>query len=321
MSKPIATALVSICNHAAFVKDALSSILAQSIPLQIVIADDASDDDSFQRVQARLANYQGKHQLQVMRNPQRLGVGGNANRLMSAAEHELMIGFQGDDIALPHKAEALVAAFEREGPELMFAFGAQQLLHDPTPAGLLRVPWAGTSLTLAGLTQLPPVMGAAMARRRELFTAFGPLRAEVRAVDWLLMLRGLLRGKIYALSDVLVLYRRHAGGVRSAVTATQPREFHRIHSLRLASLAEQIAADVATAIARGWQSASSAHLILQQAAQVDCIREFHQGLAHSLWRGLLPSARILAQAQLWQHLDQALRCRVRYWRGLYRGAK
>lgn len=310
MPRPVATALFSTYQHAEFIEESVESVLAQTLPLQIVIADDASEDATFSILDRRLRHYRGPHEVMYFRNPSRLGVGGTANEVMRRASHDIWISFQGDDIALPHKAETLYRAIT-DDPSVMFVSAAQQIIGQAGPQGTMRLAWAGQTLALQDLRALPPVLGAAMARRRLLFDAFGEIDPRIMPVDWLMLLRGLLCGRVRAVPDVLVHYRRHRGGVSSVITSLDHRERHRLSRARLAGIAPQLAADVSLAIARGWQNDAGVALVTQEIKLLQTKHRFHEAMAQSAWRALPVALQLLSRAQGRRLLRDELRRRWR----------
>jgi glycosyltransferase involved in cell wall biosynthesis len=108
-SSPVARAAderaptLSVCmpnfNHAAYLKDALDALFAQSYaPLEIIVLDDASTDDSLE-----ILNDYSRRQpsLRVERNPVNLGVLPTVTRLFEMATGDYLFGMAADDRILP----------------------------------------------------------------------------------------------------------------------------------------------------------------------------------------------------------------------------
>ena len=85
--RPRITLVVFAYNQSAMIDAAIDSALAQvGEPIEILLSDDASPDDTFARMQAKAAAYRGPHQVRVRRNPTNLGINGHFNAVVEAAQ-------------------------------------------------------------------------------------------------------------------------------------------------------------------------------------------------------------------------------------------
>lgn len=94
-------ARVSVCipayNGAAFIAEALSSVLAQTFAdFELLVVDDGSSDDTMEIVRSFTDT-----RLQVYQNERRLGIPGNWNRCVALAQGEYLTLFHQDDVMLP----------------------------------------------------------------------------------------------------------------------------------------------------------------------------------------------------------------------------
>jgi glycosyltransferase involved in cell wall biosynthesis len=118
----VAPMLVSVClptyNGRQFVEQAIESVLAQSHEnFQLLVADDASQDDTFEVV-ARLAEHNNK--IICWRNEKRLGLFANYNACLKRAQGELIKPFAQDDLLNVDCLERMVKAFsENKGVALV----------------------------------------------------------------------------------------------------------------------------------------------------------------------------------------------------------
>jgi glycosyltransferase involved in cell wall biosynthesis len=95
------TPLVSICvtsfNQARYIDAALQSALDQTYePLEVVVVDDASTDDTAARVRAH-----DDARIRFQANKRRLGQSGNRNRALELTRGELIKFLDGDDLLEP----------------------------------------------------------------------------------------------------------------------------------------------------------------------------------------------------------------------------
>lgn len=97
--QPTLSVTITNYNHAHFIPEALDAILAQSYtPLEIIIIDDGSTDNSYEI----LENYAKRYPLiQLLRNEQNLGVLHNVNRLLEMAKGDYIYHAASDDKVMP----------------------------------------------------------------------------------------------------------------------------------------------------------------------------------------------------------------------------
>lgn len=114
--QPTLSVTITNYNHAHFLPEALDTILAQSYtPLEIIIIDDASTDNSFEI----LEDYARRYLLiQLLRNEHNLGVLHNVNRLLEMAKGDYVCYASADDKVLPgffEKSMNLLSQYPQAG--------------------------------------------------------------------------------------------------------------------------------------------------------------------------------------------------------------
>lgn len=113
---PLVSILVPSYNGAAFLREALDSILAQTYPnLEIILLDDASTDDT----PAIAVGYGSR--IRYVRQPNNLGIYDNVNIGIALARGSLIATYHADDIYLPTIVEAQAAYFHAH-PEVGAVF-------------------------------------------------------------------------------------------------------------------------------------------------------------------------------------------------------
>jgi len=116
---PTTSMILLACNQQATARAAAESCLAQvGEPIEIVLSDDASSDDTFLELQAAAAAYRGPHRVRARRNPTNLGIGAHYNQLLAETSGELLVTAAGDDLSLPHRVQRLRGAWEASGRRL-----------------------------------------------------------------------------------------------------------------------------------------------------------------------------------------------------------
>ena len=88
-------------NQEDYVKDAIQSVFSQTFsPIEIIIADDCSTDNTFKIIKSEVETYKGSNQVRVIRNEVNLGLSGNLQNAIRNSTGELLILMAGDDISL-----------------------------------------------------------------------------------------------------------------------------------------------------------------------------------------------------------------------------
>ena len=106
--RPIVTVVIPAHNAARTISRALNSVLAQrTVPLQIIVVDDCSTDDTASIVAS------GFPHVEIIRSPVQLGAAAARNLGISHARAELLAFLDADDEWLPTKLDAQVAAIQK----------------------------------------------------------------------------------------------------------------------------------------------------------------------------------------------------------------
>ena len=213
---PLLTLVVLAYRQAPLIDAAIASALAQTgEPIEILLSDDASPDDTFARMQAHAAAYRGPHQVIARRNPVNLGLGGHVNAVMQAARGELVLLMAGDDLCLPERAQRVREAWEASGRKVdLIASHVIDMSLEGEDLGVLRVDDLAQWRSVADWAdRRPHVIGAAHAVTRRLFERFGPMATDCLLEDQVNTLRAVCAGGACTVDAPLLRYRR--GGVSS----------------------------------------------------------------------------------------------------------
>src|SRR5260370_24377996 len=95
--------IVMLChNHEKFVAEALDGVLAQTYsPLDIVIIDDCSQDETANIVAAKLAELPDRSNIRFIRNSRNLRLLGTCDVAISATRGDFVVLTCDDDVMLP----------------------------------------------------------------------------------------------------------------------------------------------------------------------------------------------------------------------------
>ena len=241
MEKPLISFVILSYNHELYISEAIYSALAQTYnPLEIVISDDCSSDNSFHIIKKICSSYVGPHSLLINCNPMNLGIGGNVNKAMDGCHGQLIVVAGGDDISLPERTEVIYEAWEKTGRRATSIFSnyfiigkdgesqglgglrsaegyyCQDLKHSgsesadtPHGSGRIRI-FEGNIYDFLSKRQ-PVVNGCSHAWSRELFDQFGQLSSDLE--DLVLTFRTLSIGQILYIDTPLLKYRRHGNNL------------------------------------------------------------------------------------------------------------
>jgi glycosyltransferase involved in cell wall biosynthesis len=103
--QPLVTIGVPTYNSAAYLRESLDSILAQTYPnCEIIVSDNASQDGTV----AILREYAGRSGIRLLLNSDNAGAGGNFNRMVEAARGEYVAIYHSDDTYRPTIVEESV---------------------------------------------------------------------------------------------------------------------------------------------------------------------------------------------------------------------
>jgi glycosyltransferase involved in cell wall biosynthesis len=117
MDSPLISFILFAYNQQHYVREAIAGALEQTYsPLEIILSDDCSKDDTFDIMRGMVADYQGPHRIILNRNDANRGVGAHVNRAFSLARGRWIVTAAGDDISDPRRC-ARVAELAALYPE------------------------------------------------------------------------------------------------------------------------------------------------------------------------------------------------------------
>jgi glycosyltransferase involved in cell wall biosynthesis len=107
--RPLVSVLLIAFNQADVVADAVRGALQQTYsPLEILISDDCSTDDTSGEIQRAVGDYRGPHRIVTNRNERNEGISAHLSRLARMSSGELLVVAAGDDVSLPDRCARLV---------------------------------------------------------------------------------------------------------------------------------------------------------------------------------------------------------------------
>ena len=254
----LATFALFTYRHEAFVAEAIRSVAKQTYrPLELIITDDASPDETRQRIDEALRDFPAD--IPVIRINHAHNHGGLSaviNHAVRRASGRVIILGAGDDVSEPERVAWTMQVFA--DARVVFAHTAVSVINN---LGKLVEGRQGQGHGDAALSMLGmilgtdvPIIGASCAYRADVFREFAELSPRILREDVILPIRALMLGEGRFLSSKLVRYRTHDGNLHSPAQAQTSADLVR-HNLRFAddraAFCAQLAADIANARAKG----------------------------------------------------------------------
>jgi glycosyltransferase involved in cell wall biosynthesis len=224
MGDPLVSIMIPSFNQAAYIDEAIASVLAQDYePLEVVVSDDGSTDGTAERVRAWAARE--PHRVVALTGAH-IGMPANWNRGLGACRGRYVALQGGDDVFLPGKVRRQVEWFESNPARVMSGHVVDAFDSD-----------TGRQLYLGG-DHLSRAEGRGARRFVERLQAFPSNSLMVRAAaipaqrfderiaavcDFKFQVDVLAGGGTYGfLSDLLSRYRVHAGSIsQQSLRSTQ----------------------------------------------------------------------------------------------------
>jgi glycosyltransferase involved in cell wall biosynthesis len=254
---PLVTFVILAFNQAAFIAEALHAALAQSYsPLEILVSDDCSSDDTPGIIRTIAGNYSGPHKLVLNFNESNLGIGAHVNKVFQLASGQLLVFAAGDDVSAGNRAERMTAAWLQHGckPSAIYC--------EANAIDALGEPCGRFDTALASIQRLPEnlisysnrhkllLLGACAAYTPQVYAAFGPLDPGLGVEDIPLTVRGSLLGGVECIDERLVDYRTNVSVWLPRKLVGEDFERHRgrmAHRIRANYLvSKQLLADAGT---------------------------------------------------------------------------
>lgn len=121
---PLVSVVMPVYNHAAYVESAIRSIIVQSHrPLQLVIIDDGSKDESAYIIDRVLESVGTEDQVEVFfKSRENRGAHTTLNEAIECARGDYIAILNSDDLFVPERLERCLAAAESSGARFVFTY-------------------------------------------------------------------------------------------------------------------------------------------------------------------------------------------------------
>lgn len=128
MSQPLVSVICLCYNQQRFVREAVESVLRQTYsPVQLIIVDDASTDESREEIKKLKEEYSSIELLLLDKN---LGNCQAFNKALSSAKGEYIIDLAADDVLLPSRIEKGIQVLQQSGDDFGVTFSDAELIDE-----------------------------------------------------------------------------------------------------------------------------------------------------------------------------------------------
>lgn len=258
------TMKVSFClfsyKQAAFVGDALRSVLAQDYtPLEIIVIDDGSDDGTADIIRTELDPYDGPHVIKTLLKEKNRGFADSVNEAVyTLAEGAWLVFGAGDDIFEPDRVSNVMRVAESD-PRITVIQSGLRRFDTYTPASGTSIPPWRVTLTASAIAG---AHGAGASYRRTEQLRFPRMDLSVANEDRVMTTRALTLGDFGIVDSEDVHWRRHGENLSTGKTRASRLDraifaHGRFLQIKNRALRQQID-DVTFARDRGMLTASAA---------------------------------------------------------------
>ena len=211
MDKPLISYVVTAYNIEKYIEESVQCAFQQTYsPLEIVLSDDCSTDQTYEIMKKMAEGYQGPHKIVLNKNEKNLGITKHMNKVyMEIATGKIIIAAHGDDLSSPERSQKYyeyfvkypeitalsfsVDAFDDAGEMLKEHSAVVEKIHEYTFMGGGNIP------------------APSRAFYKQVMEVFGPLNEDCPTEDELISFRALMLGKNMFFPEHMVSYRKHKG--------------------------------------------------------------------------------------------------------------
>lgn len=220
----MAVPLVSVCvptrNHGRYLGEAIESALAQEVPLEVLVHDDASSD-STETVLRRFPS------IRYLHHSEPVGVARNRTGLIKAARGRYVAWLDADDAYLPGALARQVEQLEAS-PDVALVHGGFHVVDSDGsrlpdwPAPFERDAVEPSRVAFENLLAANEMTTSTVVARRSCLVDLD-VAGGASSSDWAMWLRVALRGSVAYTAAPVARYRRHAATISSATTPSGER--------------------------------------------------------------------------------------------------
>lgn len=214
---PKASLCLFFYNQQDFVEEAIEGALSQTYDdLEIILSDDHSTDDTFNRIKKKVSEYQGDKTIIVNENQTNIGIVPHVNKIIYELSHGKYIFLTGgDDVSLPNRVADGVRYFE-DNPNLsMVTFSYEFINEQSEVTGKIKLDedilhYIDDYAYLASSGFMIGHLGQGF--RRGILEEYGPM-GDCQTEDSVLRFRSIMKGPVLSSSKIGLRYRKHSNNI------------------------------------------------------------------------------------------------------------
>lgn len=272
MERPLISYVITAYNSEKFIEEAMECAFNQTYsPLEIVISDDGSQDNTWAIIQKKISEYSGPHKIVVNRNSPNMGISQHMSKVyVELAQGEIIVVAHADDISSPERVEKTYR-FLSEHPDCNAVSFALNIIDENGEALIVCKDFKDCDERYYGLDKglkLGNIPAPSRAFYKEVMTTFGWLNVDCPTEDELITFRAQLMGKKNAyLKDALVYYRKHEGSSSNIIN---------FDKFPLSKIYKQLETDATKAVKLGYISEETKDTLLKDIAQGHKVRQCYR---------------------------------------------
>jgi glycosyltransferase involved in cell wall biosynthesis len=244
--KPLVSYCLFTYKQDRYIAQSVEAALAQTYsPLEIIISDDCSTDQTYAIIEEKVRTYRGPHRVIINRNEKNLGIGGHISFVAGLSTGDFIVTVGGDDISSPEHVKMAVDAMQASGGAYMVDFDASTINEDGDVIQGRRAIRESFTYNLEDfITDRRKISTFAPGRiiHRDVVDKFPPIASSCPTEDTVFVLRALMLGELRREPIDLIQYRRTESSVSSSAN---------IAKLSVDGIINQYYADLEHALANG----------------------------------------------------------------------
>ena len=218
MQQPLVTVLMPVFNAEAFLKEAVDSILNQTLSnFELLIVEDGSTDTSLSIIQSY-----NDARIRIIKNESNIGIAASLNVGIQNSSASLIARMDADDVSRPERLQKQYNYMTAHPECVLLSTWAQEMSQEGVPVNIemFKTEYYYYNMTFENWIYHPTVM-----YRREAVLAAGGY-AQAYSEDYALFCKLLRTGKMHNLNEVLLDYRNTATSLHQVNKKKQYDEAH-----------------------------------------------------------------------------------------------
>lgn len=224
--------IVPVYNQAEYISQCLSSIASQEgiSPFEIIIHNDASNDDSHREIERFISDYNGRNHIVYENSLTNKGLIGSYRWLFSAVSGDFVAILEGDDYWVDNLKLNVQLQYLQENPEYDLVHTASwTVLEDGTRLNNHNgKDLSDSNAFIHLLTKGNPISPLTVVFRSSLLSFIDwsfLISANLRTIDFYLWLEFSRQGKFRFIDTVTAVYRRHSSSESNGGSITSRIDF------------------------------------------------------------------------------------------------